>query len=229
MMGTQIAANAPVLRASGIRRSFRQGTTTVDVLRGVDLTVNAGEITTLSGPSGSGKSALFSVLCGFDRADEGEVSVLGDPLSPTIAWHVVAVLPQAMGLATELTLAENVALPLRLAPAEHTVPVGDIDERVLELLAVLKVDQLADRYPSEVSFGQQQRVALARALAVRPRVLLADEPTAHLDHEMVAAVLGLLRQAADDGAGVLLSTHDDEVRRMADRRLRISDGRVVAD
>ncbi|ASO20098.1 putative ABC transport system ATP-binding protein [Actinoalloteichus hoggarensis] len=216
-----------VLRARGVRRSFPQGTGRVEVLRGVDLAVSAGEVVTLSGPSGSGKSALFSVLCGFDEPDAGEVLILGEPMSPMVAWHVVSVLPQAMGLADELTLAENVALPLRLAPGEVAARLGDVDGRVTELLTTLQVDHLAERYPSEVSFGQQQRVALARALAIRPRLLLADEPTAHLDHEMVGAVLGLLHEAAGDGTCVLLSTHDDEVRAAADRRLRIVDGLVT--
>ncbi|MFB9903495.1 ABC transporter ATP-binding protein [Allokutzneria oryzae] len=213
-----------VLCARGVRRSFPQGTGVVDVLNGVDLEVSAGEFVTLAGPSGSGKSALFAVLSGFDTADEGDVLLLGERMAEHPSWQDCAVLPQVMGLADELTVEENVALPLRLR--------GDAPEsavaRARELLDELGVGALADRYPTELSFGQRQRAALARALAPRPRLLLADEPTAHLDHATVPLVLGLLRRAADEGAAVLVATHDEEVHEAAHRRLRLVEGRVTA-
>ncbi|OLR93727.1 ABC transporter ATP-binding protein [Actinokineospora bangkokensis] len=210
-----------VLSARGVTRAFDHPDGAVQVLRGVDLDVAAGELVTVSGRSGSGKSALFAVLCGFDTPDAGQVRIGGEPLPAVPAWADCAVLPQAMGLAGELTLAENVALPLRLARR------SGVAERVAELLGGLGIEQLADRYPPEVSYGQQQRAALARAVAARPRVLLADEPTAHLDHGSVAAVLGLLRRTAEEGAAVLVATHHDLVHEIADRRLVLTGGRLA--
>ncbi|WP_433262144.1 ABC transporter ATP-binding protein [Actinosynnema sp. CS-041913] len=209
------------LRAVGVRRSFEHASGPVHVLRGVDLEVSAGELVTLAGPSGSGKSALLTVLSGFDRADGGTVELCGELMTTPPTWRVCALLPQALGLAGELTLAENVALPLRLRSS------GPVDvSAVAELLEELGIGELADRYPGEVSFGQQQRAALARAVIGSPKVLLADEPTAHLDQVSAPTAVRVLRRAADAGAAVLIATHHDEVHRAADRTVVMSAGRV---
>ncbi|MGX7828199.1 ABC transporter ATP-binding protein [Actinokineospora sp. 24-640] len=210
------------LTARGLTRAFAHPDGPLPVLRGVDLDVAAGEVVTVSGRSGSGKSALFAVLCGFDRPDTGTVTVCGRLVEAAPPWRDCAVLPQALGLAAELTLAENVALPLRLSGA------ADVDARVTEILGELGIGALGERYPGEVSFGQQQRAALARAVVGRPAVLLADEPTAHLDHGSVPAVLGLLRRTAESGTAVLVATHHDQVHHVADRRLALVEGRVAA-
>jgi len=211
------------LRAQDVHRSFDHPSGAVAVLRGVDLAVEPGELVTLSGPSGSGKSALITLLCGFDQPDRGVVEVCGQSLTSPPSWRQCAVLPQALGLAGELTLAENIALPLRLDPARRGQPVGDA---VDELMTELGIDGLGDRYPAEVSFGQQQRAALARAVIARPRVLLADEPTAHLDHRSAPAAVRVLRRAADAGSAVLIATHHDLVHQAADRTLVLDEGRV---
>lgn len=213
--------STPVVVARGLVRAFAQPQALVRVLDGIDLTVSAGEVVTISGPSGSGKSALLSVLCGFDSADAGSVHILGEPVTATVAWLRCAVLPQSLGLAGELTLAENVALPLLLTrdPDSH--------RRAGALLKDLAIGELADRYPAQVSLGQRQRAALARALIAGPTALLADEPTAHLDRASVPATLGLLRRAADDGTAVLIVTHDEDVHRIADRTLTLHQGRLV--
>ncbi|MFD7658558.1 ABC transporter ATP-binding protein [Actinosynnema sp. NPDC059797] len=211
-----------VLRAVGVERTFVHASGPVRVLRGVDLEVAAGELVTLSGPSGSGKSALLSVLAGFDRPDAGAVELCGEVLTSPPSWKACALLPQALGLAGELTLAENVALPIRLGRTG-----GDLG-RVTGLLAELGIAELADRYPGEVSFGQQQRAALARAVVCSPAALLADEPTAHLDRHSAPAAVRVLRRAADEGAAVLVATHHDEVHRAADRTITLVDGRVAA-
>jgi len=211
------------LRATDVHRSFDHPSGAVHVLRGVDLAVEPGELVTLSGPSGSGKSALITLLCGFDQPDKGVIEVCGRSLTSPPSWQLCAVLPQALGLAGELTLAENIALPLRLDPARRGDPVGDA---VDELMVELGVDGLGDRYPAEVSFGQQQRAALARAVIAGPTVLLADEPTAHLDHRSAPAAVRLLRRAADAGSAVLIATHHDLVHRAADRTLVLDEGRI---
>ncbi|WP_434442885.1 ABC transporter ATP-binding protein [Lentzea sp. E54] len=197
-----------MIRASGVHRAFGG----VSVLRGVDLAVAAGELVTLSGPSGSGKTALLSLLCGFDFPDSGSV------LPGVASWSACAVLPQSLGLASELTLSENVALPLRLA----RMPVAGVSS----LLAELGIAGLADRFPGQVSFGQQQRAALARAVVARPAVVLADEPTAHLDAVSSVAAVGVLRRVADEGAAVLIATHHEAVHEVADRVLVLREGRV---
>ncbi|WP_447009895.1 ABC transporter ATP-binding protein [Saccharothrix hoggarensis] len=211
------------LRAVGVRRTFRHAAGPVPVLRGVDLEVAAGELVTLSGPSGSGKSALLAVLAGFDRADSGTVELGGEVLTSPPPWKVCALLPQALGLAGELTLAENVALPIRLGRT------GGSLTRVTGLLEELGIAELGDRYPAEVSFGQQQRAALARAVVGSPAVLLADEPTAHLDAQSAPAAVRVLRRAADEGAAVLVATHHDQVHRAADRTVVLAGGRLSVD
>ncbi|GAB2996921.1 ATP-binding cassette domain-containing protein [Amycolatopsis acidiphila] len=213
----------PVLRASALRRRFAHPSGDVEVLRGLELSVHGGELVTVSGRSGSGKSALLALLGGFDSPDSGRVLLAGQPIDGAPPWHTCAVLPQALGLAQELTVAENVALPLRLRPGKDVV-----EDRVAQLLADLGVGQLADRYPGEVSFGQQQRVALARAVSGRPKVLLTDEPTAHLDAGSTPAVLRLLRRCAGEGVAVIVATHDDALHAIADRRVRLADGVLSA-
>ncbi len=214
----------PALEAVALRRRFPHPSGDVEVLRGLELRVAAGELVTVAGRSGSGKSALLALLCGFDSPDSGSVLLDGVPIADAPPWHTCAVLPQALGLANELTIAENVALPLRLRSDIPKPSAEGIHARVTELLCELGIGELGDRYPLEVSFGQQQRVALARAVSGKPRVLLTDEPTAHLDAGSTPRVLRLLRRCAQEGAAVIVATHDDEVHRIADRRVRLLDG-----
>jgi len=214
----------PALHARGLRRRFAHPGGDIEVLRGLELRVEAGELVTVSGRSGSGKSSLLALLGGFDSPDSGCVVLDGESVAEAPPWHTCAVLPQALGLARELTVGENVALPLRLRAGRPRPSTEAIRARVSELIDGLGIGSLADRYPGELSFGQQQRVALARAVSGRPKVLLTDEPTAHLDAGSVPAVLGLLRHCAEEGAAVVVATHDDAVHRIADRRVALSDG-----
>ncbi|OLT46743.1 ABC transporter ATP-binding protein [Saccharomonospora sp. CUA-673] len=218
-----VAAPPVALRASGLRRTFPHPGGDVEVLRGLELTVEPGELVTVAGRSGAGKSALLALLCGFDTPDAGAVHVGDVRVTAELPWHTCALLPQAFGLAHELTAAENVALPLLLTGAT----VGAAMDAAGALLDRLRLASLTDRYPGELSSGQQQRVALARALAPRPAVLIADEPTAHLDAGTTPVVLETLRRHADSGAAVLVASHDEAVHDVANRRLDLADGTLA--
>jgi len=207
--------------ASGLHKTYRRGREQVHALRGVSIEVHPGEVVALLGRSGSGKTTLLNCLLGWERPDRGEVRVpgVGDPA--TAGWSTVAVVPQRFGLLDELSLADNVAMPARLAG------LAEPRAEALRALAVLRLDHLADRTPDEVSLGEQQRTALARALVVRPAFLIGDEPTARLDEDLSAHVLATLREVcAENGTGVLIASHDPIVRAHADRVVRLSDGLV---
>jgi putative ABC transport system ATP-binding protein len=217
-----VTAPAP-LRATGLHKSYRRGRERVHALRGASIEVAPGELVALLGRSGSGKTTLLACLLGWERPDRGEVSVPGAAAPAAAPWSTVAVVPQQFGLVEEFTLADNVALPARLGG------LSDPRDAALAVLDRLGLAALAHRRPEEVSLGEQQRTALARALVVRPRFLLADEPTGRLDEEMSAHVLSVLRElAAAAGTGVLVASHDPAVRAAADRVVRLSDGVVQA-
>ena len=213
-----------VLTAAGVTRSFRPAGSgaEVAVLRGVDLDLREGELATLAGPSGSGKSALLAILAGFDNPDTGTVTVSAGSSAGRPAWSSLALVPQSLGLLEELTLEENAAAPLLFTRTKGAL------ERAAELLDALGVGSLARRYPAEVSLGQQQRVALARALIARPAVLLADEPTAHLDHRTIELVIEVLLAAVATGTACLLATHDEALTTRAHRRLELHHGKLVS-
>jgi putative ABC transport system ATP-binding protein len=191
---------ASVVAVRGVAKAFDQ-----PVLAGVDLAVEAGEIVVLLGRSGSGKTTLLTIVTGFEAPDAGT----GE------AWDDLAVLPQSLGLLPELTVAENVALPLRLAGKRPDVA---------DLLARLGLTHLADRYPSQTSLGEQQRTALGRAVVVRPRLLVADEPVSHQNRDWAEAMMGLVRELADAGTACLLATHDEVAVGAADRVVELHDG-----
>jgi putative ABC transport system ATP-binding protein len=195
----------------------------VRAVRGVSLSLGTGEVTVLAGPSGSGKTTLVNLLAGFEQPDEGTIEWVSATVAPgaTPGWSELAVVPQALGLLDELTVAENVALPLRIRD-------GRVDEagrrRVAALLEQLGVGHVADHRPSEASLGEQQRGAIARALVLGPRVLILDEPTAHQDLRSTARIVDAIGDAAFAGAAVLAATHDAAVLDIAHRTIRMADG-----
>lgn len=222
----------PALVLEEVSHSYGTGRLCRRVLDSVSATVRAGEIVLLTGPSGSGKTTLLTLVGALRGIQEGEISVLGHPLHGASAARLVRVrreigfVFQAHNLLDALTARENVELALELRPEL------DAEERRARALAALDRVGLADhtdRKPDRLSGGQRQRVALARALVGRPRLLLADEPTASLDRETGREVIELVRQLArDDGAAVLLVTHDDRILDVADRILHLDDGRLVS-
>lgn len=206
-------AQAPaVLEARSLR--YELGATVI--LENVDLAVAAGEKLAVVGPSGSGKTTLLSLLGGLARPSSGEVRVGGTPLrglaGPALG---VAVVLQGYGLVSLLTASENVEVALRVLGASPADARRDAGEALASVGLASHADQLVD----ELSGGQQQRVAVARALAQRPRVLLADEPTAELDPKMRSLVLARMLEVTDGGSALVLATHDPDVAARCDRVL----------
>ena len=211
------------LAAHSLRKSFRRGGETVIAARDADLALRPGEVGVLLGRSGSGKSTLLTLLAGWQRPDAGEITWAGQPVDPAgLAWAQLAYLPQRFGLLPELSVRENVEYPARLAGS-----LGDLRERVDELLAALGLDELAARPPTETSIGQQQRTTLARALVLQPPVLLADEPSSHQDASFRDRVWQQIGEAAAAGTACLIATHEDEAAGYATRLWRITDGKAL--
>jgi putative ABC transport system ATP-binding protein len=216
---------APVA-VRGLTRHFRRGPETVTALDGVSFELNPGELTVTAGPSGSGKTTLLSILAGLERVDAGQV-VTGEPLpagvpAAELTWRYLSFVPQSQALLEELSVRENIDLPARLDRNATGLPTD-------EILEALEIGHLADRYPSQISGGEQQRTAIARALRLRPYVLIGDEPTGHQDRHRVDVVLRILRQHAYAGNIVLISSHDEDVISAADRVITLADGRLVSD
>ena len=189
----------------------RIGATTA--LTPVDLDVRSGEVLVVAGRSGSGKSTLLAVLAGWLAPSGGEVGV-GEPLArERRRWHRTATVPQSLALLEELSLAENIALPAVLLDLTWR----DARRLAAERLDALGLEGLDERLPGEVSVGQQQRAAVARALVLEPALVLADEPTAHLDTTSTGLVIDELRRSAASGSAVVVATHDPLVMQAADR------------
>ena len=217
-------STAPVRRSTGepavivlaaLTKSY-DGKRVVDA---ASLEVSPGELGVLLGRSGSGKSTLMMVAGGWMRADAGSVAVPGGDTGGPPPWRRTAYLAQRFGLLPELTVGENVALPLRLARAGSQAVVDSLLHR-------LALREIVDRAPLETSIGQQQRIALARALALEPTALLADEPTSHQDAGSAELVWHALEVACEAGTACLVATNDERLAARADRVWHIEDGRV---
>lgn len=201
------------------------------VLRGVSLTVAAGERVALMGPSGSGKTTLLNCLGGVDRPDTGSIALAGRDLAALDGDGLARLRREAVGtvfqffhLLPTLSAWENVELPLQLLG----VPAAQRHARVGAVLDRVGLSARAHARPGQLSGGEQQRTALARAIVHRPAVLLADEPTGNLDSASGAAVLGLLRELSEEtGAALVLVTHSDEATRICHRIVRLRDGRLA--
>ncbi|WP_295636385.1 ATP-binding cassette domain-containing protein [Novosphingobium sp.] len=221
----------PVIHATGLRLTLGQGDAQVEVLRGIDLTVGAGESLALLGPSGSGKSSLLSVMAGLERASAGSLIVAGadftamdeDGLAAARRGRIGVVL-QAFHLLPTMTATENVATPLELAGMPDALP------RARAELEAVGLGHRLTHYPAQLSGGEQQRVAIARALVARPTLLFADEPTGNLDAVTGAAVADLLfERAAGAGATLIVVTHDEALAARCGRVVRLADGCIAAD
>jgi putative ABC transport system ATP-binding protein len=219
---------ASIVSMNGVAKAYVRGKQRVEVLRGIDLTVEQGEFLALMGPSGSGKTTLLNLIGGLDRPDRGEITVAGERLDGLSAakltkWRArhVGFIFQFYNLLPVLTAERNVEVPLLLTKL-------NAKERQRNVAAALELVGLADRAkhkPGELSGGQQQRVAIARALVSDPSVLVCDEPTGDLDRETSDAILSLLQLLnRSHGKTIVMVTHDPRAADRASRRLYVDKG-----
>jgi len=216
----------PILQACSLTRVYPDGD--VKALRGVDLSVMAGESVAITGPSGCGKSTLLHLLGGLDRPTSGEVRYRGESLAAmdldAFRARQVGFVFQAFHLLPTLTAAENVQVPM----FESTRPRRERDPHARRLLDEVGLSSRSDQLPSRLSIGERQRVAIARSLANDPALLLADEPTGNLDSRTQGEVLELLaRLRRERGLTLVVVTHSAEVAAAADREVRLRDGLIV--
>jgi putative ABC transport system ATP-binding protein len=222
-----------VVEVENAWKLFQVGDEVVKALVDVSFTASKGEFLAVMGPSGSGKSTLLHLLGGLDRPTKGEIFIAGDPTTgltesqfSALRHSTIGFIFQSYNLIPFLSAVENVELPLMFEPADR----DSIRRRAVELLELVGLGHRLGHRPGRMSGGEQQRTAIARALIGSPLVVLADEPTANLDHRTGEAVIGLLEDLCSRlGVTVIASTHDAMVAEHATRVLRMSDGQITEE
>lgn len=230
----QSPTRKPAIRVSGLTKSIQTATHKVDILRGIDFTIEAGEFVAIMGPSGSGKSTLLGLLAGLDNPTTGQIVLdgeditgLGEDQMALLRGRKIGFVFQSYHLLPTLTAEENVLLPFELTGGANG---SNGRARARELLDSVGLLERRDHYPVQLSGGEQQRVALARAFMVHPPILLADEPTGNLDSNTGQHVLELLISLNQrEGTTLVLVTHDPVLSARAARRIVLRDGLVVED
>ena len=226
-------ATTPALALRGIRRTFRQGRASLDILKGIDLTVRPGEVVALVGPSGAGKSTLLHIAGLLESPDEGSIFVCGedctamnDEQRTLMRRHNLGFVYQYHHLLAEFSALENVVIPQIIAG----ITKKEAAQRAEEILTWMGLKDRLTHRPARLSGGEQQRVAIARALSTAPKVLLADEPTGNLDPHTAEEVFSiLLRLAKGAGLAALVATHNPVLAARMDRTLRLTDGFLFPD
>ncbi len=218
------ARGLSVVSGEGLTKTYKRNAEQVHALRSVELTLYPGELVALVGPSGSGKSTLLNVLCGWERADAGALfwgGELAGRRAEDLTWSELALIPQALGLLDDLTVGENVALPARLTRRR-----GVLADEATALMTSVGIAHLVDRYPKQASLGEQQRCCVSRALLLNPRIVLADEPTAHQDAHWTEVIFRAFRELVRAGSVCLIATHNPQTWQYADRILSMHDGEL---
>jgi putative ABC transport system ATP-binding protein len=219
-----------VVLGSGLRKIYETDCLKVEILKNVDLEVEKGGFTVVSGPSGAGKTTLLNIIGGIDRPTDGKITVFGEDLGTknedflaSFRCNKIGFVFQSYNLVSTLTLAENIAFPMEWTRK----PENDIKERVAILLNIVGLENRADNFPCQLSGGEQQRVAFARALANDPPLLLVDEPTGNLDRKTSSKVIQMLQKLKRDGKTIIVVTHDEQITQLADQNLCLEDGKLV--
>ena len=219
-----------MIEVQNLTKTLASGSHILEILKGIDLIVNKGEVVAIEGPSGSGKSTLLGLLAGFDVPTEGSIKIEGEEITgldedqlALLRGRKLGFVFQSYNLIPTLTAEENVMLPLELRGDSNSAP-----PRARQLLAAVGLEDRGSHYPVQLSGGEQQRVALARAFACSPSILMADELTGNLDSSTGNLVLEmLLKLNRSEGTTLVIVTHDPALSRFADRIIRLLDGRIV--
>lgn len=223
--------NSAVFRKN-LTKFYGQGSNRVEALRGIDLTINKGELRMLMGPSGSGKTTLISIIAGILTQDSGDCLVnnvdlnhLKDKEKTRYRGNHIGFVFQIFNLIPSLKLEENISIPLLL----NGVPRKNASERAKDLLKEFNMGDKVGSYPRDLSGGQQQRVAIARAIAHKPEIIVCDEPTSFLDHENGMKIMELLKEmVTKKGLTLIVVTHDPRIMKFADKIDLLEDGRIVS-
>ncbi|MDD5406462.1 MAG: ABC transporter ATP-binding protein [Sulfurovaceae bacterium] len=217
-----------------ISKTFFQGSPKeVKALADINLTIDKGEFTTLSGESGSGKTTLLNIIGGLERPTQGsvyiddiELTALNDEQMAAFRLNHIGFVFQAYNLISVFNVKENIGFIMKLLGDEDT----KIDKRIEELAAILQIEDILDKFPDQISGGQQQRVAVARAVASRPKLILADEPTANLDSKNSERLIKMLRTLNEkEHITVIFASHDKYVLDQSKRIIVLEDGEVIED
>ena len=218
-----------MLKVSKIEKSYGAS----KVLRGIDFRMEEGERVAIMGPSGSGKSTLLNCIGGIDRPDNGEILFEGQSLTSLseqelceLRRNKISTIFQFFHLLPTLTARENIEFPMLL----NSVTAKERSQKVDELLNAVKIQHRACAFPHELSGGEKQRVAIARSLSMRPKLILADEPTGNLDSKNTDSVLELIEKLSKQhGIAMLLVTHNEEVTRICDQTITMNDGLILSE
>jgi putative ABC transport system ATP-binding protein len=224
--------NQMLVNLEQVRKIYKTKAGELEVLKGIDFQVGEGEFVAIVGPSGSGKSTLINMITGIDRPTSGEVYVVDERLTNMSENRVakwrgrnVGVIFQFFQLLPTLTVLENVMMPMNYTGTYA----GRRRERAMELLDRVSLSDIAHKYPSQVSGGQQQRAAIARSLANNPRLIVCDEPTGNLDTISAGLIFALFEELVGMGTTIVMVTHDRDLAGQAPRVVEVRDGRIVKE
>ncbi|MCW3996008.1 MAG: ABC transporter ATP-binding protein [Candidatus Bathyarchaeota archaeon] len=214
-----------------VEKTYQVGTGKIKVLTDISISIPKGSFVVLGGPSGSGKTTLLNIIGGLDKPTKGTVMVGGEDLTEQdedfladFRCNHVGFVFQAYNLVSTLTVAENIAFPMEWLQK----PGAEIEKRITDLLKMVGLTHRENHFPSQLSGGEQQRVAFARALANDPEIILADEPTGNLDINNAQKITQVLQLLKDQGKTVIVSTHDPEIRRLADQVFILDEGKLAS-
>ncbi len=218
-----------IVSIQALTKNYTLGTETVEVLKDINLELPRGAFVALCGQSGSGKTTLLNIIGGIDKATSGKITVADQDITDLneddlaeFRCNKTGYVFQSFNLVSTLTVAENIAFPMEWLRKPQQL----IEERLSLLLETVGLTHRANHFPSQLSGGEQQRVAMARALANDPPLILADEPTGNLDRKNGAKIIQIFQLLKSQGKTIIVSTHDQEIRRLADSVLCIDEGRL---
>ncbi|MCB9437091.1 MAG: ABC transporter ATP-binding protein [Anaerolineales bacterium] len=227
-----MSENKSLITLESVEKIYKTKAGPLKVLKGVNFRVNEGEFVAIVGPSGSGKSTLINMITGIDRPTSGEVYVAGQRLThlnenQVAKWRGrnVGVVFQFFQLLPTITVLENVMLPMHYVGTYK----GNRRERAMELLELVDIPDVADKYPSQISGGQQQRAAIARALSNDPKVIVGDEPTGNLDTVSAGLIFALFEELVSQGKTIVMVTHDRDLAGQVPRVEEVRDGQLMSE